>query len=106
MYVRFLLTPNSFLLKIDNIFKFEREYYYVYVIDKYQVGAGTRPGLDDTVPSEMTDAHTTVKCWNTQLNHNKKYYSTVTAYHGGYEMMNATAVSNGGRQLLQINFIN
>ena len=84
-------------MKIDNIYKFGKLIEYHYVIDKYQVGAGTRPGLDDTVSSEMTDAHTTVKCWNTQLIHNKKYYSTVTAYHGGYEMMNATAVSNGGR---------
>ena len=65
--------------------------------DRYLVGVGTKANMDDIVPYEVTDTHTTVKCWDVKLTHNTRYFTTVTAYHGGHDMLNATAVSNGGR---------
>ena len=84
-----LCILNTFLLMHDE--------YHISV--RYLVGIGTREGLDDIVTFELMGSHSTDHCWDVSLQHNHRYYATVTAFHGGHDDLNVTAHSNGGKIL-------
>ena len=70
---------------------------YFNFIVVYQLGLGSIPGEDDTVPLLNVSYETSQYCFaSLQLQHTHTYYSTVVAWNGGLVERNASAVSDGG----------
>ena len=56
------------------------------------------PGVMDIVEPVEVSRVVHTYCGRVTLQHNVKYYATLTAYHGGNDKLNVTASSNGGTQ--------
>lgn len=67
-------------------------------ISAYKWGLGTEPGVMDTLEPVEVSRSVHSYCGRVTLQHNVKYFTTLTAYHGGNDKMNVTMSSNGGTE--------
>ena len=66
-------------------------------ISGYKVGVGTRAGALDVLDLTEVDSFVDNLCFKLSLQHRMTYYTTVVAIHGGVDMINSAATSDGGR---------
>ncbi|XP_070562332.1 uncharacterized protein [Ptychodera flava] len=65
-------------------------------IDKYVWGVGTSPFSDDVSPFQEYHHQAYAACnESVSLEHNTKYFSTLTAYNAGHKILTTTVSSNG-----------
>ena len=68
-------------------------------ISDYKVSIGTTPGTGDFAEVTEVGSSSESFCFNVTLIHDVTYYTTVVAIHGGADMINSTATSDGGNRL-------
>ena len=66
-------------------------------IFSYLWAVGTQPGLSNVVDFVKLSRREHTACSGyVTLQHGETYYSTLVAFHGGYDKLNVSGTSNGG----------
>lgn len=70
-------------------------------ISDYKVSIGTTPEAGDFLDFTGVGSYSDSICFKMTLQHGVTYYTTVVAIHGGADMINSTATSDGGEQQMR-----